>query len=215
MRFSNRPHGARGRVGFLPTAPREQESRKPESRTPLARVAGIVTLLLLIHSAPGLAEEPGAINASGGYSFLSGAGQTDGFGLGWFAEGGWQATTWVTVVGEVSRHRRTQDVGFLDVEATHQAALAGARFHLRRSGVLPFVHLLAGVTRLDLVARTSVPVEAAGQDAATYRTLQFGAGIDTRLTDRFGLRLRADYRRVFTDGGTNHIHVGTGLLYRF
>jgi O-acetyl-ADP-ribose deacetylase (regulator of RNase III) len=58
-------------------------------------------------------------------------------------------------------------------------------------------------------------VEAAGQDAATYRTLQFGAGIDTRLTDRFGLRLRADYRRVFTDGGTNHIHVGTGLLYRF
>lgn len=215
MRFQHRAHGVHGRVGFLPTVPREQESRGLGPRTRCAGVASIVTLLLLIHSASGLAEEPGAINASGGYSFLSGAGQTDGFGLGWFAEGGWQATTWVTLVGEVSRHRRTQDVGFLDVEVTHQAALAGARFHLRRSGVLPFVHLLAGVTRLDLVARTSVPVTAAGQDAATYRALQLGGGVETRLTDRFGLRLRADYRRVFTDGGTNHIHVGTGLLYRF
>ena len=215
MRFPHRAHGACSRVGLPPTVSHEQASGRPGSRPPRALAASVVTLLLLIHSATGLAEESGAISVSGGYSYLSGAGQTDGFGLGWFAGGGWQATNWVTLVGEVSRHRRTQDVGFLDVEVTHQAALAGARFHLRRLRLSPFVHLLAGVTRLDLVARTSVPVDAVGRDAATYGTLQLGGGIETPLTGRFSLRLHADYRRIFTDGGTNCINVGTGVLYRF
>ncbi len=165
--------------------------------------------------APLWAQEPGSLEVAGGYSFLGDSDLVDGFGLGWFAEGGWRTTRWLSLTAEVSRHRRTQDVGFIDVDVTFQTLLAGPRIWLPTTRVTPFVHLLAGATRLDVVARTSIPVTAAGDDAATHPTVQVGGGIEVPIANRLALRVGGDYRRVFTDAGLDESRLLTGVVYRF
>ena len=172
-------------------------------------------MVLLARAESGWAQEPGSFEVAGGYSVLGDTELVDGFGLGWFAAGGWQATAWLSLTGEVSRHRRTQDVGFIDIEVTFQAVLAGPRILWPAPRFTPFVHILAGATRLDVVARTSIPVDSVGNDAATYGTLQIGGGFDVPLAGRLALRVGADYRRVFTDAGLNESRVLTGAVYRF
>ncbi len=177
-------------------------------------VVGCAMVLLTIPDS-GWAQEPGSFDVAGGYSVLGDIELVDGFGLGWFAEGGWHTTRWLSLVGEVSRHRRTQDVGFIDFEVTLLTVLAGPRIRMPAPRFTPFVHLLAGTTRLGIVARTSIPIDSIGIDAATYGTLQIGGGIDVPLADRLALRVGADYRRVFTDAGLNEARVLTGAVYRF
>ena len=182
-------------------------------RVVVAAVCGVLVSLALPTS--GWAQEPGSLEVAGGYSFLGDSELVDGFGLGWFAEGGWRTTRWLSLTAEVSRHRRTQDVGFIDIDVTFQTLLAGPRVWLPTTRFTPFVHLLAGAPRLDVVARTSIPVAAAGDDAATYPTLQVGGGLEVPIADRLALRVGADYRRVFTDGGVNESRFSTGAVYRF
>ena len=164
---------------------------------------------------PSWAQEPGSLEVAGGYSFLGDRDLVDGFGLGWFAEGGWMATDWLSVVGEFSRHRRAQDVGFIDVEVTFETVLAGPRIWLPTTRFTPFVHVLAGATRLDIIARTSFPIDSTGDDGTRYGTLQVGGGIEVPIADRLALRVGADYRRVFTDAGLNESRFSTGAVYRF
>ena len=189
-----------------------QAAHGPGSRTGLVI---FVVALLLGHPTSGWAQQPGWLEVAGGYSFLGDSELIDGFGLGWFAEGGWQTTRWLSLTGEVSRHRRTQDVGFIDVEVTFRTLLAGPRIWWPTPRFTPFVHILAGATRLDVVARTSIPVNAAGNDAATHGTLQVGGGIEVPVADRLALRVGADYRRVFTDAGLTESRFATGAVYRF
>jgi len=172
-------------------------------------------LVFLALPARGWAQEPGSLEVAGGYSFLGDSELVDGFGLGWFAEGGWRTTRWLSLSAEVSRHRRTQDVGFIDVEVTFQTLLAGPRFWWPTPRFTPFVHILTGATRLDVVARTAIPVDAAGDDAATHPTLQVGGGIEVPIAHRLALRVGVDYRRVFTNAGLNESRFATGAVYRF
>ncbi len=180
-----------------------------------AALVGFIAACVLALAASAWAQESGSVELTGGYSFLGDSELVDGYGLGWFAGGGWHITGWLSLVGEASRHKRTQDVGFIDIEVTFQTLLAGPRIRFPTSRVAPFVHLLAGATRLDIQARTSIPVEATGDDSATYGALQVGGGIELPLADRLALRLGADYRRVFTDAGLNESRFSTGAVYRF
>ncbi len=182
-------------------------------RVVVAVVCGVAVFLAL--PTRGWAQKPGSLEVAGGYGFLGDGELVDGFGLGWFAEGGWRTTPWLSLTAEVSRHRRTEDVGFIDVEVTFQALLAGPRIWLPTTRFTPFVHLLAGATRLDIVARTSIPVTAAGNDAATYPTVQVGGGIEVTIAEGLALRVGADYRRVFTDTGLHESRLVTGVVYRF
>ena len=172
-------------------------------------------MVLLARPERGWAQKPGSFEVAGGYSVLGDTELVDGFGLGWFAEGGWQTTHWLSLTAEVSRHRRTQDVGFIDIEVTFLTVLAGPRIWLPAPRFTPFLHILAGTTRLDVVARTSIPVDSIGNDAATYGTVQIGGGIEVPLAEALALRVGADYRRVFTDAGLNESRVLTGAVYRF
>ena len=172
-------------------------------------------MVFLTPPASGWAQEPGSLEVAGGYSFLADTELVDGFGLGWFAEGGWRTTRWLSLTGEVSRHRRRQDVGFIDVDVTFQTLLAGPRLWLPAPRVTPFVHVLAGALRLDVVAHTSTPVDSIGDDAATHPTLQVGGGIEVPIANRLALRVGADYRRVFADAGLDESRLVTGVVYRF
>ena len=175
----------------------------------------LVAVVVLALPTLAAAQAVGSMEVAGGYGFLGDSELVDGFGPGWFAEAGWRTTEWMSVIGEVGRHRRTQDVGFIDVEVTFQTLLAGPRFWVATPRITPFVHVLGGATRLDVVARTSTPMATTGDDAATYGTLQIGGGVEVPLADRFALRVGADYRRVFRSAGLDESRFSTGVVYRF
>ena len=183
-------------------------------RVGIIAVVGCATVFLVL-PASGWAQEPGTLEVAGGYSFLGDTELVDGFGVGWFAEGGWRTARWLSLMGEVSRHRLTQDVGFIDIEATFQTLLAGPRIWLPGPRFTPFVHVLAGVTRLDIVARTSFPIDSTGDNGTNHGTLQVGGGAEVPLADRLALRVGADYRRVFTADGLHESRFSTGAVYRF
>ena len=178
----------------------------------VAVVAGVLVLLAL--PASGWAQETGSLEVAGGYSFLGHRELFDGFGLGWFAEAGWRATRRLSLTAEVSRHRRTQDVGFIDVDVTFQTVLAGPRIWLPTTRFALFVHALNGVTRLEVVARSTFPIDSIADDSASYGTLHVGGGVEVPLNDRLALRVGADYRRVFTADGLHVPRFSTGATYR-
>ena len=198
-------------------AARAVQGTHPAGDRRLRVAVAIVCSALAFLACPtsGGAQELGSLEVAGGYSFLGDSKLVDGFGLGWFAEGGWRTTRWLSLTAEVSRHRRTQDVGFIDVEVTFQTLLAGPRIWVPTPRVTPFVHILAGATRLDVAARAVIPVNAAGDYAATHGTLQVGGGIEVPIGGRLALRVGADYRRVFTDAALNESRFATGAVYRF
>ena len=103
-----------------------------------AALIGIVAALSLALPGSGWAQETGSIEVAGGYGFLGDFELVDGYSLGWFAEGGWRTIGWLSLIGEVSRHQRTQDVGFIDIEVTFQTLLAGARVWARTPRFGPF-----------------------------------------------------------------------------
>ena len=195
------------------TARRHQEGRGGSRRWGgVAVVSGVLVILAL--PASGWAQEPGSLEVAGGYSFLGHSELFDGFGLGWFVEGGWRTSRRLSLTAEVSRHRRTQDVGFIDVDVTFQTVLAGPRIWLPTTRFALFVHVLAGVSRLDVVARSTFPIDSNADDSASYGTLQVGGGVEVPLNDRLALRVGADYRRVFTADGLNDSRFSTGAVYR-
>jgi len=162
------------------------------------------------------AQEHGPIEVAGGYSFLSDPGLVGGFGIGWFAETEWHTAEWLSLVAEVSRHRRTQDVGLIDVEVAYQTLVAGSRLRLAPGPLVPFVRVLGGITRLNVTARTSTPMNATGQDDASYATVLFGGGIEIPLADRLLFRVGVDYRHMFaSENFHGFTHFSTGASYRF
>ncbi|MEE2637134.1 MAG: outer membrane beta-barrel protein [Acidobacteriota bacterium] len=173
-----------------------------------------LAIMLTILQDTGGAQDRGRLAVNTGYSFLSNTDVTDGYGLGWVAEGSWRLSSRFHVVLEVSRHTRSQDVGFIDVSTSDESATAGVRYRWGMPHISPFAHALAGASRLDVQANTRHAVRSTGSDAATWGTLQIGGGIETDLSRRIRLRIGADYRRVFTDTRRNQIRATTGVTYQ-
>ena len=122
------------------TVRRPQEGRRESrGREVIAVVSGVLVILVL--PASGWPQEPGSLEVAGGYSFFGHSKLFDGFGLGWFAEGGWRTTRRLSPTAEGSRHRRTQDVGFIDVDVTFQTVLAGPRIWLPTTRFALVVHV--------------------------------------------------------------------------
>ena len=120
-----------------------------------------------------------------------------GYGAGWYADGGWRATTWLSLVGEVGRHRRRQDIGFIDVETNVDSAMAGVRILHRRRRFAPFVQILLGAVRVELTTHLAFPVDSVAGETGAYGTMQIGGGIQLPLSARLAVRIGADYRHVF------------------
>jgi len=173
-----------------------------------------LAIVLTILQDTGLAQDPGRLAVSTEYSFLSNTDVTDGYGLGWVTEGSWRLWNRFHVVLEVSRHTRSQDVGFIDVSTSDKSGVAGVRYAWETAHVSPFAHVLVGASRLEVQANTNRAVRSTGSDAATWGTFQIGGGIETELSRRIRLRIGADFRRVFTDTRRNQTRATTGIAYR-
>ena len=184
--------------------------------TAIGRVAAAACVIVAAGSpAFGQAPEAPAFEVGGGYAFLGGAGATEGYGAGWFADGGWRATSWLSLVGEVGRHRRRQDIGFIDFETNVDSAMAGVRLLHRRPRFAPYAQVLLGAVRVERTTHLAFPVDSvAGEDAA-YGALQIGGGIQLPLSARLAIRIGADYRRVFDAYRLHHHRFFTGAVYTF
>jgi opacity protein-like surface antigen len=127
------------------------------------------------------------------------------------------------IVGEISGAYRSETVtsGATTVHAT-------ARLHTFMAGVrvashgnprlVPFGQMLVGGARLnsELSATTSGAMVVSGENAETDFTLQMGGGVDAMVRRNLGLRLGADYRRIFFPGfGENDFRLVAGLVLPF
>lgn len=162
-------------------------------------------LMVLASSLPAAAQ---AVEVSGGYNFLrlldEDLDDEKNFAKGWYADlavGGK-----VAVVGQVSGNYKTfEDLFDLNLHSY----MGGVRLGSSGSrGVVPFVQVLGGAFRSG---SSGLGVDESSTDGA----LQVGVGVNVLPVGGIGLRLGADYIRVFTESeGTNVLRFGVGIVFK-
>jgi opacity protein-like surface antigen len=177
---------------------------------------------------PAAAQDPPKIQFAGGYQLL----RTEGENLstGWFAEVNGGVTPALRWVGLVSGNYKSIDESrtISGVAVTAEGDLSilmfmgGARYSVRNNPALaPFAHALLGGVRGSVSVTGSATVggqtfSATESDSSTEFGLLAGGGIDLRLTDRAGLRIGADFLRLFVDeGDANGFRFTAGVVFPF
>jgi hypothetical protein len=166
-------------------------------------LTGVLTLLL---ASAGLAQETPAWDVSGGYSFLRDQDIEENL-HGWLFSASGHVNDWLEVVGEVGGNYKSISVFGSDVNLSVHSFLGGPRVSMHRNPtVSPFGHVLFGGAR----ASGSFLGEA---DSATDFALQPGGGVDVWFRRNLGVRVGADYRRIFSEGeGVNEFRFHAGIV---
>lgn len=164
-------------------------------------IIGAVALigLLGISAVPAQAQDAAKAEISGGYDYLriSVPGyDAEGIPKGWFAEVAGNVNRALAIVGAVGGSDKTpgqETAGSLltpGEPASVHAFLGGVRGSYRGAGkVVPFGQILFGAGKLS-----------AGQFSATKKRLDFGGGVNAWVQPQLGIRLGADYLKVFSKG---------------
>lgn len=156
------------------------------------RVLLMLALVLGRFVAPASAQEA-RVELSGGYQLVSlePGHDTQTLRAGWYVDLGWNLTPVFAIVGQVGGNYRSRDLLGNELRFSMHEFMGGIRASSRaNTGVVPFGHALVGPVRASLRfmdERVSV----------TKLALQVGGGADWRLTQRFGIRVGADYLRIF------------------
>jgi hypothetical protein len=188
------------------------------------------------------AQDAPKVEVSGGYQLLYLWGEdgeddnSETFEKGWYADVSARVTRSVALVfqagGNYKTMRERLALEGVEIDANlklklHQIA-GGVRFYAPTANgvVTPFVQVLGGGFRLAGDSSATIVIDGEETtmtdegDSETEPMLQAGGGIDIRLTRRIGIRVGADYLRVFTDAfgeeiGINGIRVGAGAVIGF
>jgi outer membrane protein with beta-barrel domain len=139
---------------------------------------------------------------------------------GWYLDVAGNVAPMFAVVGEVSGAYKSETiaVGTSSVEATAKlhTFMGGVRVAARTNPKLvPFGQVLLGAARLSGGVTASGPATSvlAASDADTEFALQIGGGVNLMTLGNVGVRLGADYRRIFiSDGGENEFRVAAGVV---
>ena len=139
--------------------------------TSISWVCVVVSVCFSLMRTSAWAQEPPAIELSGGYSFLT-AQYGDNFPLGGFASVDWRATRQLALVGRVATNFDERNITTQSfVTRRHLAFLGGARLNLSAApSIEPFVEVLAGASHFESRVRQSGPPGAAST-ASTSRGL--------------------------------------------
>jgi opacity protein-like surface antigen len=143
--------------------------------------------------------------------------------LGWYVDVAGNVAPMFAVVGEVSGAYKSETiaVGTSSVDATVRlhTFMGGVRVGARTNPkVVPFGQVLLGAARVSGGVTASGPAVSvlAASDADTELALQVGGGVNLLPSGNFGVRLAADYRRIFiSGGGENDFRVGAGVVIPF
>lgn len=183
--------------------------------TATGRAAAVCILLASSSPAFGQAAGGRAFEVGGGYAFVGSAAAAEGFGPGWFVDGGWRAASWLYVVGEAARHQRRQGLGFVDLDTAVESVAGGVRVLRRHRRFTPYAQVLAAAVRVKRTRRLQYPVGAVDILVNAHAGLQLGGGIQMPLTRRVAVRIGADYRRISDTYLTHDHRFFTGAVYAF
>lgn len=179
----------------------------------LVKVSLLTSCLVILYAPVAQAQETSSIELSGGYSFLRDYGSDLNIPAAWYASVTKNLSDSVGVVGEVSGQYKSQGIpGTAATTLRTHTFLAGPRFVGEGTArVVPFVQMLFGG------ARVSSKVDTLGVIVSTSQTefaVQPGAGVDMMFTERAGVRVQADYRRILADAGdVNEFRFVVGLVF--
>lgn len=180
-------------------------------------------LVVLAVALPAAAQEVPKIEVSGGYSLMR---LTRGLGIdlsdvketlqGWYVDVTANETAMLAVVAQVGGGYQT--VRNQNVRVREFAA--GARLNRRMSErMVPFVQVLVGITHFSPnIGYTNIEQQPGRSNNASFHV---GGGVSLRSAARIGLRVGAEYVRIFTEGSpsskqrTPGFRVTAGLVLPF
>ena len=183
--------------------------------------------------APARAQTTPRAEVSGGYQLLnlSGGGESESFPKGWYADvAGNLNQTWGVVFevgGNYKSQTATATVGRITATATADIKLhefmGGVRVASRKNPtVVPFGQVLAGAMNgsasFSVTSGTGSTTlfSASGAESGTNFALQFGGGVTIGPSDKAGVRIGADYVRIFATGeGANLFRLAAGVNIPF
>lgn len=168
-------------------------------------VTAALTLASLVAPSPAFAQESARGELALGYSFLRDWDLEETFPVGWVASVGLHMNQWVTLVGDVSGHYKSLDVGFgEDLSLKEHAFLAGPRARYSWTSIGIYGQLLLGITHV------SVGMKGVGFDVSDSGfTAQTGVGVDFDATPLTAIRFETGGR--FIRGGDD---TGSGNQWR-
>jgi hypothetical protein len=153
-----------------------------------------LTLVLVLGPcvAPASAQEA-AVELSGGYQLISlePGHDTQTLRTGWYIDLAGNLTRVFAIVGQVGGNYRSRDLQGNELRFSMHEFMGGIRASSRANAmVVPFGQALVGPVRAQL----SLLGEGV---SVTKFALQLGGGVNWRLTQRIGIRVGADYLRIF------------------
>ena len=169
--------------------------------------AGVLGAGMLMVAAPAKAQE-----FSVGYNYLhiheEDADEIRNIPAGWYADVTGHITPMVGLVGQVTGNYKSIDFGGgVDGKAKIHSFMGGLRAGSGASKVRPFGQVLFGAVNSKFSASG---FSESDNDAA----IQVGAGVNVMSGGAVGVRLGADYLRVFTDDeGVNVFRLALGLVF--
>jgi hypothetical protein len=146
--------------------------------------------LVSVMAVPASAQELPKVEVSGGWDFarvMPPHGDAENVPKGWYIDAAANINKVLSIVATGGGNYKT----VFDEPLKVHAWLAGVRFSSRNNAkAVPFVQLLAGNGRLS-----------AGEGfSESKKGIDVGAGVTIAVRNNFGVRVGADYMRIFTKG---------------
>jgi opacity protein-like surface antigen len=183
------------------------------------RTAVVAAAFSLFAPVTGFAQDSPKWDASVGYSLLNDSTLGDeideGTFHGWLASFNYNVTPLFGITGELGRNSKTLDEfgGLVDADISFTSYLVGPRVGRRADKLGYFGQVLVGGVRsaasVDLLG-----VSVLDDEASNNFAIQPGAGVDFFFTSNIGIRVGADYRRIFyEDEGSNQFRFHVGVVF--
>lgn len=196
----------------------------------ITRIAVIGLSLLTLAPAAAMAQDARKMDVSAGYQMLRLGGE-DGetMGVGWYGDLSANLKGNLAAVFQVTGNYKSYSesltisgvTGKADVDLKVHSFMGGARLSAPMSAITPFAQVLVGGINASADGSTSVTgggttiFSASGSESSTEFAMQVGGGVNVKMTDRIGLRVGADYIRIFADEGANAFRLGVGAVFPF
>jgi len=188
-----------------------------------------VCLATLCVAVPVSAQTAPKTEVSAGYQFMNFYvdGENESMPKGWYFDVAGNLTPMLGIVFQVGGNYKTFDesvtIGTFSLNASADVKvhefLGGVRVNARsNSAVVPFGQVLVGGINgsVEVTATSTIPgvPSFTEEDSGTNFVLELGGGVNFGLSDSVGLRVGADYLRMFEeDAGANLFRFHVGIVF--
>jgi opacity protein-like surface antigen len=189
----------------------------PAAQPPQARSAPAPERVAPATTSPQPSGDVPVAELSAGYAYLYDDAFNDSdisgsFGFGWHLSANVSVNKWAGIVGDISGNYRSEGNDVAKLKLNVYNFHGGFRFSARdNAAVTWYVQALAGGTRHG---GSVTVVGVSGGESVTDFSIQPGAGLIFKLSDRLGIDVGGDYVRVFGDDGSNEFRAHVGVAFR-